>query len=76
MPQPSDVANHQVAEWSWAFSLLRNEKAASRRPLSAFLIFGDVRLVGVDRPHAESPDNHSERHDGDQHHQAYGEHRT
>ena len=74
MPQASGRANHQVAEWSWIFSLRKYEKAALRRPLSAFLIFGGERLIGVDRPHAESPDNHSERHDGDQHHQAYGKH--
>ncbi len=76
MPQPSDLANRQVAEWSCAFSLLKNEKAALRRPLSAVLIISDERLTGVDRAHAESPDNYSECHDGDQHHQAYGEHRT
>ena len=74
MPQPSDLANRQVDEWSCAASLLKNEKAALRRPLSAVLIFSDDRLTGVDRAHAESPDNHSERHDGDQHHQAYGKH--
>ncbi len=76
MPQPSDLANRQVAEWSCAFSLLKNEKAALRRPLSAVPMFSDERLAGVDRAHAESPDNDGERHDGDQHHQAYGEHRT
>jgi hypothetical protein len=76
MPQPSGLANRQVDEWSCAVSLLKNEKAALRRPLSAVPVFSDVRLIGVDRPHAESPDNHGERHDGDQHHQAYGEHRA
>jgi hypothetical protein len=34
MPQPSDLANRQGAEWSNAFSFLKNEKAALRRPVS------------------------------------------
>ncbi len=76
MPQPSDLANRQVDEWSCAVSLLKNEKAALRRPLSAVPMFSDERLTGVDRADAESPDNDCERHDGDQHHQAYGEHRA
>jgi len=74
MPQHSDLANRQVDEWSCAASLLKKEKAALRRPLSAVPIFSDERLTGVDRAHAESPDNYCECHDGDQHHQAYGEH--